>query len=39
MGMRFNDGSNIKLIDKLKSMYSYISTNGKITAYTDSLQS
>lgn len=38
MGMRFNDGSNLKLIDKLKSMYSYISTNGKITTYTDNLQ-
>lgn len=34
--MRFNDGSNLKLIDKLKSLYSYIPLNGKIITYTDS---
>lgn len=36
--MRFNDGSNLKLIDKLRSEYSYISVNGKIATYTDSLE-
>lgn len=36
--MRFNDGSNLKLIDKLRSEYSYILVNGKIATYTDSLE-
>jgi hypothetical protein len=36
MGMRFNDGSNIKLTDKINSKYTFIPLNGRSVIFTDS---
>jgi hypothetical protein len=35
-GMRFNDGSNIKLVDKIKSKYTFIPLIVRSVIYTDS---